>query len=141
MSEAVNILNELGMHNVFVLGVSKDSSRKAGFELLHRADTGEELSLPASALALHLVQHIRDEAHRFAIIKHRQARGKARSQSPIEGIPGSAPRGDNLCAEALWWDEGAGSRERNRYCEGDRDEPTDPLNWCTLRCIPTERSL
>ena len=92
MSEAVNILNELGMHNVFVLGVSKGPSRKAGFELLHRADTGEELSLPASAPALHLVQHIRDEAHRFAITKHRQARGKARSQSPLEGIPGVGPK-------------------------------------------------
>ena len=92
LSEAVNILNELGMHNVFVLGVSKGPSRKAGFELLHRADTGEELSLPASAPALHLVQHIRDEAHRFAITKHRQARGKARSQSPLEGIPGVGPK-------------------------------------------------
>ena len=92
MSEAVNILNELGMHNVFVLSVSKGPSRKAGFELLHRADTGEELSLPASAPALHLVQHIRDEAHRFAITKHRQARGKVRSQSPLEGIPGVGPK-------------------------------------------------
>ncbi|MEC8308540.1 MAG: excinuclease ABC subunit UvrC [Pseudomonadota bacterium] len=92
MSEAVNILNELGMHSVFVLSVSKGPSRKAGFELLHRADTGEELSLPASAPALHLIQHIRDEAHRFAITKHRQARGKARSQSPLEGIPGVGPK-------------------------------------------------
>mgnify|MGYP002793328825 FL=1 len=92
LSEAIAILNELGVHDVFVLGVSKGPSRKAGFEILHRADTGEELTLPASAPALHLLQHIRDEAHRFAITKHRQARGKARSQSPLEGIPGVGPK-------------------------------------------------
>ena len=88
LTEAIEILSELGVHHLFVLGVSKGPSRKAGFELLHRADTGEELSLPSTAPALHLIQHIRDEAHRFAITKHRQARGKARSQSPLEGIPG-----------------------------------------------------
>ena len=88
LTESIEILSELGVHHLFVLGVSKGPSRKAGFELLHRADTGEELSLPSTAPALHLIQHIRDEAHRFAITKHRQARGKARSQSPLEGIPG-----------------------------------------------------
>ncbi len=92
LSEAISILHELGVHDVFLLGVSKGPSRKAGFELLHRADTGEELSLPSSAPALHLIQHIRDEAHRFAITKHRQARGKARAQSPLEGIPGVGPK-------------------------------------------------
>jgi len=92
LSEAIAILSELGVHDVFVLGVSKGPSRKAGFEILHRADTGEELTLPASAPALHLIQHIRDEAHRFAITKHRLARGKARSQSPLEGIPGVGPK-------------------------------------------------
>ena len=92
LSEAISILQELGVHDVFLLGVSKGPSRKAGLELLHRADTGEELSLPSYAPALHLIQHIRDEAHRFAITKHRQARGKVRAQSPLEGIPGVGPK-------------------------------------------------
>ncbi len=92
LSEAKAILTELGVHGVFLLGVSKGPSRKAGFELLHRADTGVEMTLPATAPALHLIQHIRDEAHRFAITKHRQARGKARSQSPLEDIPGVGPK-------------------------------------------------
>ena len=92
LAEAQGILNELGVHGVFLLGISKGPTRKAGFELLHRADTDEELVLPPTAPALHLIQHIRDEAHRFAITKHRQARGKARSESPLEGIAGIGPK-------------------------------------------------
>ena len=92
LTEAIEILSELGIHDIFVLGVSKGPSRRAGFELLHRADTGEELTLPSTSPALHLIQHIRDEAHRFAITKHRQSRSKSRSQSPLEGIPGVGPK-------------------------------------------------
>lgn len=92
LAEAQDILNELGLHGVFLLGISKGPTRKAGFELLHRADNGEELVLPPTAPALHLIQHIRDEAHRFAITKHRQARGKVRSESPLEGIVGIGPK-------------------------------------------------
>ena len=92
LTEAIEILSELGIHDIFLLGISKGPSRRAGFELLHRADTGEELTLPSTSPALHLIQHIRDEAHRFAITKHRQSRSKSRSQSPLEGIPGVGPK-------------------------------------------------
>lgn len=92
LSEAKAILEELGVHGIFLIGISKGPTRKAGFELIHRGDTGEELSLQPTAPGLHLIQHIRDEAHRFAITKHRQARGKARSESPLEGISGIGPK-------------------------------------------------
>jgi len=92
LREAVSILDGLGIRGVFVLGVAKGVTRKAGFEILHRADTGDECRLDPTAPALHLIQHIRDEAHRFAITKHRQARGKARKTSSLEGIPGIGPK-------------------------------------------------
>ncbi len=92
VSEAKKVLNECGQNEIFLLGISKGLTRKAGFEVLHRGDTGEELTLKQTAPALHLIQHIRDEAHRFAINKHRQARGKARAKSPLEGIPGVGPK-------------------------------------------------
>ena len=92
LREAIRILSDLGLHGIFVLGVAKGVTRKAGFEILHRADTGEELRLDPTAPALHLIQQIRDEAHRFAITKHRQARGKTRNTSPLEGIPGIGPK-------------------------------------------------
>lgn len=92
LREASKILATLGVQNIFLLGVAKGVTRKAGFEILHRADTGEEYRLDPTAPALHLIQHIRDEAHRFAITKHRQARGKTRNTSPLEGIPGIGPK-------------------------------------------------
>lgn len=92
LREAVSILDGLGIRGVFLLGVAKGVTRKAGFEILHRADTGDECRLDPTAPALHLIQHIRDEAHRFAITKHRQARGKARKTSSLEGIPGIGPK-------------------------------------------------
>jgi len=92
LTEARQILDELGVHDVFLVGISKGPTRKAGFELIHRGDTGAELTLPPTAPALHLIQHLRDEAHRFAITKHRQARGKTRSESPLEGIAGIGPK-------------------------------------------------
>ena len=51
-----------------------------------------ELALPQESAALHLLQHIRDEAHRFAITAHRQRRGKARTQSALDAIPGIGPK-------------------------------------------------
>jgi len=51
-----------------------------------------ELALPTESPALHLLQHIRDEAHRFAITAHRQRRGKARNKSVLDSIPGIGPK-------------------------------------------------
>ena len=70
-----------------ILGIAKGSTRKPGLETLHLADGGE-LSLPPQGAAIHLLQHIRDEAHRFAITGHRQRRAKARRTSELDGIAG-----------------------------------------------------
>ncbi|MBY5991891.1 excinuclease ABC subunit UvrC [Ferrimonas balearica] len=71
-----------------MVGVAKGESRKPGLETLILGFSREVIHLKADAPALHLIQHIRDEAHRFAISGHRAARGKARGQSVLESIPG-----------------------------------------------------
>lgn len=75
-----------------LIGIAKGVTRKAGLETLIVGDTYEELSLPADYPGLHLIQHIRDESHRFAITGHRQRRDKQRRQSTLEGIAGVGPK-------------------------------------------------
>lgn len=71
-----------------LLGVAKGTSRKPGLETLLINSINHTVNLPADDPALHLIQHIRDEAHRFAITGHRQQRGKKLLKSPLENIPG-----------------------------------------------------
>ncbi|GAA4888597.1 excinuclease ABC subunit UvrC [Ferrimonas pelagia] len=71
-----------------LVGVAKGEGRKPGLETLILGFSREIIDMPADAPALHLIQHIRDEAHRFAITGHRAARGKARKESVLESIPG-----------------------------------------------------
>jgi len=92
VTQAVDVLRELQINEVQIIGVAKGTTRKAGFETLIVAETGQEVTLASDSSALHLVQHIRDEAHRFAITGHRARRGKARNQSRLEGIPGVGPK-------------------------------------------------
>ncbi|WP_394165246.1 excinuclease ABC subunit UvrC [Neptunomonas phycophila] len=92
VTQAVDVLRELQINEVQIIGVAKGATRKAGFETLIVAETGQEVTLASDSSALHLVQHIRDEAHRFAITGHRARRGKARNQSRLEGIPGVGPK-------------------------------------------------
>ncbi|WP_066964275.1 excinuclease ABC subunit UvrC [Microbulbifer sp. Q7] len=91
VTQAVDALNQLGVTGVQIIGVSKGTTRKAGFETLHVVAEGRELVLGADSPALHLIQQVRDEAHRFAITGHRQRRDKKRRESPLEGIPGVGP--------------------------------------------------
>ena len=85
---AKDVLTELGILNqTLLVGVAKGEGRKAGLEVLHFIDR-EPLDLPADSKALHLIMHIRDEAHRFAITAHRKKRDKRRSSSVLEAIPG-----------------------------------------------------
>lgn len=92
MGMAKEVLQELAIHDLTLLGVAKGVTRKAGMETLFLNSIDNELRLPEHSPALHLIQHIRDEAHRFAITGHRQRRGKARNQSPLEGITGVGPK-------------------------------------------------
>ncbi|WP_036228448.1 excinuclease ABC subunit UvrC [Marinobacterium jannaschii] len=92
VSQAMSVLEELQITEVMVVGVAKGPTRKAGFEMLIMGDSGEEMTLAGDSSALHLLQHIRDEAHRFAITGHRARRGKVRRTSTLEGIPGVGPK-------------------------------------------------
>ncbi|AAZ96654.1 Excinuclease ABC, C subunit [Thiobacillus denitrificans ATCC 25259] len=88
---AVEALAELGIDDVLLLGVAKGESRKPGLETLIFAD-GRELKLARDHPGFHLIQQVRDEAHRFAITGHRAKRGKARVQSTLEDIAGIGPK-------------------------------------------------
>ncbi len=93
-------LADLGLNDVTLVGVAKGPQRKAGLEELiletgdHAAGhhVGQSLSLPPQHSGLHLVQSIRDEAHRFAIVGHRAKRGKTRTTSSLTEIPGIGAR-------------------------------------------------
>ena len=71
-----------------LLGVAKGTTRKPGLETLILSDTHKVLPIDSHAPALHLIQHIRDESHRFAITGHRNRRQKVKNTSSLEGIPG-----------------------------------------------------
>jgi len=81
-------LAELGLSDVNVLGVAKGPGRRPGLDELVLASEGQTLSLPADHPGLHLIQSVRDEAHRFAIAGHRARRGKTRVTSTLSEIPG-----------------------------------------------------
>ena len=92
LSKAQQVLGELGIDGVSLVGVAKGAGRKAGRESLYRTTSKRPLSLPANSPALHLIQQLRDEAHRFAVTGHRARRQKARTHSPLEDIPGLGPK-------------------------------------------------
>ncbi len=91
ISSAVEAMAELGLDEVPLLGVAKGELRKPGLETLIFAD-GRALHLAKDHPGFHLIQQIRDEAHRFAVTGHRSRRGKARVQSTLEDIPGVGPK-------------------------------------------------
>ena len=88
---ACEVLNEHGLADLTVIGVAKGAERKAGMEQLVFPDEETPRRLPADHPALHLIQQVRDEAHRFAITGHRARRGKARRSSSLEDIEGVGP--------------------------------------------------
>jgi excinuclease ABC subunit C len=92
LAEAIKVLDELELNWFQVVAVAKGRSRKPGKEQLFLAGHSVPTILPADSPALHLVQQIRDEAHRFAITGHRQRRAKARNTSSLERIPGLGPK-------------------------------------------------
>lgn len=88
LSQAEAVFRDLQIEGVELLAVAKGVSRKPGEEVLFVSGRSAPLILSPDASALHLIQQIRDEAHRFAITGHRKKRAKARMQSVLEEIPG-----------------------------------------------------
>ncbi|MEC8348321.1 MAG: excinuclease ABC subunit UvrC [Pseudomonadota bacterium] len=87
VNRALQVLGALQLdHEVGVLGIAKGPDRKAGLERFFLGSVA--VHIDGHSPAAHLLQHIRDEAHRFAITGHRQRRAKARNQSLLEGIAG-----------------------------------------------------
>ena len=84
---AQQVMQELQL-DIPLLGVAKGVTRKPGLETLYLNNSEHEFTLPTHSPALHLIQQIRDESHRFAITGHRNRRDKARRTSKLEGIPG-----------------------------------------------------
>lgn len=88
VAKAVHVLQSLGLDTIHIVGVAKGPTRKAGLETLIIAKQQQEFELPAAdSPALHLIQHVRDESHRFAVKAHTARRDKKRQQSRLEDIP------------------------------------------------------
>jgi excinuclease ABC subunit C len=93
------VFADIGLTDVAIVAVAKGEERKPGLEQLWPAGRSAPVQLPRDHPALHLIQQIRDEAHRFAIQGHRARRGKARSTSTLEAISGvGAKRRQKLLA-------------------------------------------
>jgi excinuclease ABC subunit C len=85
---AIEVMQEVGLEDILLIGIAKGEDRKPGLETMIFGDTGEMVNLPSDNIGLHLLQQIRDEAHRFAITGHRAKRAKARITSSLEDIAG-----------------------------------------------------
>ncbi len=88
---AREVLAELGLEHLVTIGIAKGEGRKPGLESLIVGKAEDAITLPPDHPALHLIQTIRDEAHRFAIMGHRARRAKARGRSLLEDVPGVGP--------------------------------------------------
>ena len=91
LAEAAKVLEELGVDGITLIGVAKGVDRRAGQEQLFLLGQDTPTILSPDSRALHLIQRVRDEAHRFAIAGHRKKRAKRHSQSILETIPGLGP--------------------------------------------------
>jgi excinuclease ABC subunit C len=91
LAEAAKVLDELGVGGITLIGVAKGVDRRPGQEQLFLLGQDTPTILPPDSRALHLIQRVRDEAHRFAIAGHRRKRAKRHSQSILETIPGLGP--------------------------------------------------
>lgn len=92
VAAAERVLVELGINHIVLFGIAKGPGRKAGLERFFMAKTNEEKNLPADATLMHFLQHIRDEAHRFAITAHRKKRQTDSFRSSLDEINGIGPK-------------------------------------------------
>lgn len=96
VAQAKAVLEEFALDELKIVGIAKGPERRAGQETLLFSGLEGPSVLPAHSSALHLIQQIRDEAHRFAIVGHRLRRNKARTTSPLEVVVGLGPRRRSL---------------------------------------------
>ena len=85
---AVDVMQEVGLADILLVGIAKGEERRPGLEQMFFPDRDTPVGLEKDHIGLHLLQQIRDEAHRFAITGHRARRGKARMHSSLEDIDG-----------------------------------------------------
>jgi excinuclease ABC subunit C len=98
---AHRVLEELQVADVLIIGIAKGPERKPGLETLYLPGRTRPVNLAPDSPALHLIQQIRDEAHRFAITGHRQRRARSRRTSPLEQIAGIGPKRRQLLLKQL----------------------------------------
>jgi excinuclease ABC subunit C len=91
LTQALEVLRELEIGGLPVIGIAKGADRRPGQEKLFTPDRPEPLILPPESPVLHLVQRVRDEAHRFAITGHRRRRARRHNESTLEAVPGLGP--------------------------------------------------
>lgn len=89
---AQEVLEDLQVSGVTILSIVKGPGRKPAYDRIFISDGDREVELSHDSVALHLLQHIRDEAHRFAISAHRKQRGKKKIHSEVADIPGIGPK-------------------------------------------------
>ncbi len=92
LAQAVEAVEEAGVTGVTIISVAKGADRRVGLEQIFRPGEATAIRPASDNPGLHLIQQIRDEAHRFAIEGHRGQRNKARKQSVLEEIEGLGPR-------------------------------------------------
>ena len=92
LKQACEVMQILQINTIKIIGITKGEGRKAEFDSLLLAETNNKIALSVNSKAMHLIQHIRDEAHRFAITGHKNRRDKARKTSQLEHISGLGPK-------------------------------------------------
>ncbi len=90
VSAVMDVMGELGIDDLNIIGVAKGPERNAGREIFYFPN-GREMTLPTNSATLFYLQRLRDEAHRYAIGAHRNKRSKAMGISPLDDIAGIGP--------------------------------------------------
>jgi excinuclease ABC subunit C len=88
LKQAEQVFAELKISNVDLMSISKGPGRNPDYDILWHSGHGKAIHLESNSIVLHLIQQIRDEAHRFAITGHKLQRGKKRQHSVLEDIEG-----------------------------------------------------
>jgi excinuclease ABC subunit C len=88
LQQAIDVFSQLQINTVKLMSISKGPGRSPHYDVLWQAETMQALHLPKDSISLHLIQQIRDEAHRFAITGHKAKRGKRHQHSILEDIEG-----------------------------------------------------